>query len=98
VRDSTTGVAEVKCLSETRPVSGPSERRATASRRIRIFFHLKGSSSGGSSLQSSRAATSLPSLHSRRVDIGVAGEMAPTALLEILSSIPSNHMVAHNQL
>jgi hypothetical protein len=27
-----------------------------------------------------------------------AGEMALTALSEVLSSIPSNHMVAHNHL
>lgn len=40
MRNFATGMAEVNCLSETRPVIGPSERRATASRQVRIFFRL----------------------------------------------------------
>jgi hypothetical protein len=42
-------------------------------------------------------------LHSRKKKGGGAGEMAQwlralTVLPEVLSSIPSNHMVAHNHL
>lgn len=59
MRDSAMRVAEMKCLSKTQPVIGPSERRATASRWVRIFFHLsRALLSVGGGLQSSQGATS----------------------------------------
>lgn len=40
MRNFARGMVEVNCLSETRPVIGPSERRAAASRQVRIFSRL----------------------------------------------------------
>lgn len=40
MRNFAMGMAEVNCLSETRPVIGSSERRATASRQVRVFFRV----------------------------------------------------------